>query len=171
MDIALVWAMAENRVIGKDGSLPWRLPAEMAHFKRVTMGHPVIMGRRTFTSMKRPLVGRTNIVLSRSGFPTPPGVHVVADFESALEVARMQGKRDGVNTAMVVGGADVYALALPRADILHVTLVHATPAGDTFFPEFDCALFVETNKRQFSADDGNPVAYSIYELRRRSPVV
>lgn len=168
MDIALVWAMAENRVIGKDGRLPWRLPAEMAHFKRVTMGHPVIMGRRTFTSMKKPLEGRTNIVLSRSGIEMPTGVHGVADFESALEVARAQAARDGMSAVMIVGGADIYALALPRADVLHVTVVHASPEGDTFFPAFDCAAFAEVSRQDFAADEKNKIGYTIYELRRKA---
>ena len=167
MDIALVWAMAENRVIGVDGRLPWRLPAEMAHFRRVTMGHPVIMGRRTFASMRKPLPGRTNIVLSRGGFPAPAGVQVVADFEAALASARTQCTRDGVDTVMVVGGADVYALALPRADVLHMTLVHAASVGDTCFPPFDCDLFVVESEQHCPTDAQHAVAYSIYRMRRK----
>lgn len=187
MQIALVWAMAENRVIGKDGRLPWRLPAEMAHFRRVTMGHPVIMGRRTFTSMKQPLAGRTNIVLSRSGLhDVPEGVHVVADFGAALAVARMHadafaelrttgslenqlpGNTSQENAqVMIVGGADVYALALPRADVLHMTLVHASPEGDTWFPEFDRNEFVEESTQRFAADERNGFDFTIYRLRRK----
>ena len=167
MDIALVWAMGENRVIGSDGRLPWRLPAEMAHFKRVTMGHPVIMGRRTFASMKRPLQGRTNIVLSRTGFGAPPGVQVVTDFAAALAIAREQCARDRVHKAMVVGGADIYALALPHADLLHVTVVHAAPEGDTWFPQFDCALFAELSRQDVAADERNAMSFSVYELRRK----
>ena len=167
MDIALVWAMAENRVIGTAGHLPWRLPAEMAHFRRVTMGHPVIMGRRTFASMKRPLPGRTNIVLTRAGIDVPAQVRVVADFEVALDVARAQCERDRVGQVMIVGGAEIYALALPRAQVLHMTVVHASPAGDTFFPPFDCASFAQVSNQRFAADDTNAFDFTIYELRRR----
>ena len=158
--------MAENRVIGNAGRLPWRLPGEMAHFRRVTMGHPVIMGRRTFASMKRPLSGRTNIVLSKSGIDVPPGVHVVADFDAALDIARAQCLHDRVDAVMIVGGAAVYAFALPRAQVLYMTIVHASPEGDTFFPPFDLGSFVEVSQERHAPDHDNSIGYTIHELRR-----
>ena len=112
MDISLIWAMAENRVIGRDNGLPWRLPKDMQFFMTATMGKPVIMGRRTFESMKAPLPGRTNIVMTREEGYQRAGIRVVANFAEALRVGRDQAEADEVAEIMVAGGAEVYRLAL-----------------------------------------------------------
>ena len=137
MHISLIWAMAENQVIGRANSLPWRLPDDMRHFMDTTMGKPVVMGRKTFVSMKAPLPGRTNIVLTRDTQYQHPGVKVLHDLDAALDLAESQCLIDGQDEIMVIGGADIYALALPRATRLHVTHVHAQVQGDVFFPEVD----------------------------------
>ena len=129
-EIVLVAAMGRNRVIGIDGRMPWRLPADLKHFKSVTMGHPIVMGRRTFESIGRPLPGRRNIVLSRSLASAPDGVEVYGSLEDALAGI-------GDEPAMIIGGGAVYEEALPRADRMELTLVDAAPDGDTFFPPHD----------------------------------
>ena len=129
MRISLIWAMAENGVIGRDNRLPWRLPVDMKHFMTTTMGKPVIMGRKTLESMKSPLPGRTNIVLTRDPLWQRDGVQVVGELSEALDLAEQQGLIDGVDETMIIGGAEIYALALPLAERLYVTRVHAEPAG------------------------------------------
>ncbi len=119
MRLALIWAMSRNRVIGAAGGLPWRLPDEMRHFQRTTLDKPVIMGRRTFATMAEPLPRRTNIVLTRSPGYSHPGVEVAHDLVEALAVASEICARDGAEEAVVIGGAEVYALALPNADRLY----------------------------------------------------
>ena len=164
--VALIWAMSENRVIGREGGLPWRLPDEMAHFRRTTMGHPVIMGRRTWTG--RALPGRTNIVVSRQGLAdVPPGVHVVASLEAALELANRQAIADGVDEVMVTGGAELYALALPLAGRLYMTVVHASVEGDVAFPAFDADDFVEVRRETHAADARHAHAFTVHVLDRR----
>ena len=142
MQLSMIWAMAENRVIGRNNSLPWRLPNDMRHFMQTTLGRPVIMGRKTFESMKAPLPGRTNIVLTQNPDWQRDGVQVVATLKEAIELAESQGLIDGVDEVMVIGGAQIYEMALPMADKLYVTLVHDEPQGDVFFPEFDLASWV-----------------------------
>ena len=141
MHISLVWAMAENRVIGRDNTLPWRLPDDMRHFMNTTMGKPVLMGRKTFESMKSALPGRTNIVMTRDPNWHREGVKVVADLDAGIELAESQGLIDGVDEIMIIGGAEIYALALPRATRLYLTQVHAEPKGDVFFPELDLSAW------------------------------
>ena len=133
MQLSLIWAMAENRVIGRNNSLPWRLPHDMRHFMKTTMGRPVIMGRKTFESMKSPLPGRTNIVLTQNAQWQRDGVQVVATLDEAIALAESQSLIDGVDEVMVIGGAQIYELALPLADRLYLTTVHAEPQGDVFF--------------------------------------
>ena len=115
MDLALIWAMAENGLIGAGGGLPWRLPDDMRHFMDTTMGKPVIMGRKTFESMKAALPGRANIVLTRDRTWRRDGAEVVGDLDAALALAEARAGAHGVDEVMVIGGADIYALALPRA--------------------------------------------------------
>ncbi|MGK7295677.1 MAG: dihydrofolate reductase [Candidatus Wenzhouxiangella sp. M2_3B_020] len=129
-EIVLVAAMGRNRVIGVDGRMPWHLPADLKHFKSVTMGHPIVMGRRTFESIGRPLPGRRNVVLSRSLDSAPDGVEVQASLDAAL------GGIDD-EAVMIIGGGAVYDEVLPRADRMELTLVDAAPEGDTFFPAYD----------------------------------
>jgi dihydrofolate reductase len=168
MDISLIWAMAENGVIGRGNSLPWRLPKDMQFFMTATMGKPVIMGRRTFESMKAPLPGRTNIVMTRGAGYDREGVRVVANFAEALKVARAQCEVDGRDEIMVAGGAEIYRLALAVATRLYVTTVHAEIEGDTWFPEVDWSLFEEVRAESFPADErhSHPFTISVFNRKR-----
>ena len=167
MRISLIWAMSRNRVIGRGNRLPWRLPKDTAFFRNITMGKPIIMGRRTFKSQRRPLPGRTNIVLTRSGF-AHDGVHTVSDLDAALEMAESQCLIDGADECFVTGGADIYALALPRADRLYETLIDADLEGDTFFPPYDRSQFTLVAKEDIDADENHAFAFSIRVLDRKT---
>jgi dihydrofolate reductase len=134
--------MAPGRVIGKDGTLPWRIPEDLKHFRRVTMGHAVVMGHRTHESIGRPLPGRRNLVLSRRRGLELPGCEVVPDLDTALERAR----EGGDEMPMVIGGASVYEEALPKATDLFITEVSIEVEGDTFFPQVDLAEFREVER-------------------------
>ncbi len=134
MKVALVAAVAENRVIGRDNSLPWRLPGDLPHFRRLTMGKTVVMGRRTFESIGHPLGGRDNIVLSRDRRFSPPGVYPAGSVADALAQAVRLGKAGGSDELLVIGGGAVYEAFLSRAQSLYLTLVHACPEGDCYFP-------------------------------------
>jgi dihydrofolate reductase len=162
MRLSLIWAMTRNRVIGRNNALPWRLPDEMRHFMRTTLGHCVIMGRRNFDAMGKPLPKRTNIVLSRDPSFVANGAIVVRTLDEAIERARDAGDDE----AMVVGGAEIYALALPKADRLYFTLVDTEMAGDTFFPLFDEAQWREVRREEHGADAQHPYAYTIRVLDR-----
>lgn len=164
--LALIWAMAENGVIGRDGDLPWRLPGEMKYFRALTLGKPVIVGRRTFETFPKPLPGRTNIVVSRSFQHDHPRVRVAADLDRAIAIGREVARASGVDEIMVAGGAELYALALPRAERLYMTLVHAEIEGDTRFPGFDRSEFVEKRHLRVPADVDNPHDYSLVMLER-----
>ncbi len=167
MAVALIWAMAKNRVIGRDGGLPWRLRDDMRHFMNTTMGQPVIMGRRTFESMPGPLPGRANIVLtSRADYPAQ-GILVASDFDAGLACAEKQCAEGGKHTAFVIGGARVYELALPVADQLFVTWVQAEVDGDTWFPEVDWRLWRETSSRNHAADAAHDHPFRIASYVRR----
>jgi dihydrofolate reductase len=158
---SLVVAMARNRVIGRDNALPWRLPAELAHFKRVTMGHPIIMGRRTYQSIGRPLPGRLNIVVSRDRGFVAPGCTVVDSLESAYEAA---GEADEVS---IIGGTSLFEAALPTADCIHLTEVDADVEGDTWFPELDRSHWDEKEIERHPPDDRHAYAFRILRLERR----
>jgi len=149
--IVLIAAIAENRVIGVDGEMPWHLPADLAHFKRKTMGNPVIMGRRTYESIEAqidgPLPGRTNIVLSRSSPDLPAAVQLVDSTDEALDAATAVCAADADATRIfVVGGASVYEQFLPTADRLILTEIHESYRGDTRFPAFSADDWVETDR-------------------------
>ncbi len=158
--------MAENRVIGRDNTLPWRLPDDMRHFMNTTMGKPVLMGRKTFESMKSALPGRTNIVMTRDPSWQREGVKVVADLEAGIELAECQGLIDGVDEIMVIGGAEIYALALPRATRLYLTRVHAEPEGDVFFPELELSAWEMIMQKKCYADDGHSCDYTFENYQR-----
>jgi len=158
---SLVVAMARNRVIGRDNQLPWRLPADLAYFKRVTMGHPVIMGRRTYESIGRPLPGRLNIVVSRSPQFSAPGCTVVP---SLAEAWRAAGDAEEV---CVIGGTSIFAEALPAADRIHLTEVEAEVPGDTWFPEFDRGEWTEREVERHAPDERHAYPFRIVVLERR----
>ena len=168
MQLSLIWAMAENRVIGRDNSLPWRLPNDMRHFMKTTMGRPVIMGRKTFESMKAPLPGRTNIVLTQNSQWRREGVQFVATLDEAIALAESQCVIDGVDEVMIIGGAQIYELALPIADRLYLTVVHAEPAGDVLFPHFDLDHWRVVAEERCEADERHSSAFTFQTLERAS---
>lgn len=149
MELVLVAAMARNRVIGSEGGMPWHLPADLQHFKAVTVGSPVIMGRRTFESIGRALPGRTNIVISRASPDLPEGVVPAGSLEAAIASA-------GAGRVMVIGGGQVYREALARADRLELTLIDASIPGDTVFPEWSANEWRLMKMRARPADASNP---------------
>lgn len=166
MRLALIWAMARNRVIGRHNALPWYLPEDLRYFKQVTMGKPIIMGRRTWESIGRPLPGRTNIVISRDPEFCAEGAKVVQSLEAAIALAEHVTVIDGGDEAIVMGGAQIYEMALPMADRLYMTQVHADVDGDVTFPEFELAAWHELGREDFSASGANPYDYSFVVLER-----
>lgn len=163
MKITLVVAVADNGVIGNKGGLPWRLSADLKHFKAATLGRAVVMGRRTFESIGRPLPERENIVVTRDRGYAPQGVSMAYSLEHALATAQSLA----FGEAMVIGGAQIYAEALPRADRILLTEVHAAPEGDTRFPDIDRAAWRETARQDHPAE-GEAPAYSFVTLERIS---
>ena len=166
MEIALIWAMADNRVIGRDNDLPWDLPLDMRHFIRTTKGKPVVMGRKTFESMIGPLPGRENIVMTRDASWQKDGAVVVADLDAALEHAEAHARAKGLEQVMVIGGADIYAMALPRAHRLYVTHVHAEIEGHVRFPEFDMSEWRQVSAERFEIDEQHAYPFTIAEYER-----
>lgn len=160
MIVSLVAAMAENRVIGRNGRLPWHLPDEIKHFKRLTVDHTVIMGRKTYEEVGRPLTNRRNVVISRNPDFRPSGVTVVPNLNEALALGATEAE------VFVIGGGEIYRLALPRADRLHLTVVHASIEGDTYFPPFDESAWVLEDEALHPADDRHAVAFTIRKYRR-----
>lgn len=163
MTVSIVVAVAENGVIGRNNALPWHLPDDLKYFKSVTIGKPVVMGRKTFESIGRPLPKRTNIVLTRREGWSADGVKVVHSLSQALELVRTlateapqeQGQDVIAPEVMIIGGADIFALALPMADRLYLTRVLGSPEGDTYFPPFDPADWSEVSSIPGQpADDG-----------------
>ena len=165
--VSLVVARALNGVIGRDGALPWRLKGDMALFKAVTLGKPVIMGRRTWDSLpKRPLPGRTNIVLSRDGRFEPTNAVRSERWDEALQIAREQAAEDGVDEVCVIGGEAVFALALPIARRIHLTEVEAEPEGDVRLPPLDEAGWREVRREAHAAGEGDDHAWTYRLLER-----
>jgi len=167
MKLALICAMADNGVIGNRNALPWRLPEDLRHFRRTTMGHSVIMGRKTFESIGRPLPGRSNIVVSRQPGYGADGAKVRNSLEAALELAETIAAIDGAEQAFVIGGAELYRLAMPQAERFHLTRIHADVAGDTRLEDFNEAEWEEISREDFTRDPENPYNYSICLLRKK----
>ncbi|MGB9670928.1 MAG: dihydrofolate reductase [Halothiobacillaceae bacterium] len=167
MRVTIIAAMDRQRLIGKGDGLPWRLPADLRHFKAMTLGKPIIMGRKTFESIGRPLPGRTTIVITRDTDYRPEGVIVAHTINDALEAAREVAGDAG--EAMVAGGANVYFQFLPRADRMILTLVHGNFEGDTWFPAYDRRDWGVIAEEHHPADDENSVPYSFITLQRRYP--
>ncbi|PHR25682.1 MAG: diacylglycerol kinase [Hoeflea sp.] len=166
--LVLVAAHAENGVIGRDGDMPWRLPSDLKHFKAVTLGTPVIMGRKTYLSIGRPLPGRANIVVSRSGF-TAEGVETVDSLDKALERARSYAQESGASQISVIGGGQIYALAIDRADELILTEVDAEIEGDTVFPAIDSSLWkkISLSDPVRTEKDSHSVRFAVWQRRDR----
>ena len=158
--IAFVVAAAENGIIGRNGQLPWRLPSDLRRFRKLTLGKPVVMGRKTYDSIGKPLDGRENIVVTRQAGFCPPEVHPARSVEQALALGQELAARRGVDEVMVIGGAEIYRVALPRAERIYLTLVHAEPEGDARFHALDPQQWRETAREpmpqgpndQFSAE-------------------
>jgi dihydrofolate reductase len=167
--IAMIAAVAENGVIGNGNAIPWRLPSDFAHFKRMTMGKPLIMGRRTFESIGRPLPGRTNIVVSRQRDFRPEGVVVVASLDAALERAQSIAEVDKASEIMIGGGGAIYTEAMPRADRLYISHVALSPAGDTHFPPITPEEWQETGKIDVPAKPEDTAAFRVRIYERRHP--
>ncbi|BAU91555.1 dihydrofolate reductase [Methylorubrum populi] len=157
--ISLVVALARNGVIGRDNDLAWRISSDLKRFKALTMGKPILMGRKTWDSIGRPLPGRRSLVLTRERGRTIPGADVVHDWDAALAAA-------GGAELMVVGGAEIYRLALPHADRLHLTEVDAAPEGDAYFPPFDRSAFRETFSEAHAAGERDEFAFRFVDLDR-----
>jgi dihydrofolate reductase len=158
--ISIIVAMAENRVIGRDNDLPWRLPADLQHFKAMTTGKPIVMGRRTWESLPGLLPQRLHIVLTRDADYVADGCRVVRSIEEALATA------GDVPEVMVIGGAKLYAQFLPFAQRIYMTLVHAEVEGDSLFPEYDQAEWKELERERHPADENNPYPYTFLTLGR-----
>jgi dihydrofolate reductase len=169
MDMELILAVAENDVIGRGNELPWHLPADLRHFKSLTLGKPVLMGRRTYESIGKALPGRTNIVLSRSKEFSPCDCLVVKTLEDAqMAACAAAGAAAGARSAlMVIGGAEIYRQCLPLARRIHLTLIHAhIEGGDTVFAGWRDAAWEESSRERHEADDKNAYAYSFITLER-----
>jgi dihydrofolate reductase len=163
MKVALVAAVDEDGIIGRAGELPWHLPADLARFRRLTTGHHLIVGRRTWESIGRPLPGRRMIVVSRGKPSLPEGVARATSLAAALDLARGAGETE----VMVAGGGEIYRAALPLADRLYLTRVHARVGGDTRFPALDPGEWRELSREDVAADDRNAHATTFVVLERR----
>jgi dihydrofolate reductase len=159
--VTIVVAVAANGVMGMDNQLPWRLPADLKHFKELTMGRPIVMGRKTYDSIGRPLPGRENIVVSRRPGLRIDGCVVVDSVEAAFAAAA-----DAAEIA-VIGGAEIFHLVLPRVDTIHLTRIHAEIAGDVYFPDLDAWRWEETAVAHHAADERHAYSFSFVELNRK----
>jgi dihydrofolate reductase len=160
MILTLIAALSENRVIGRDGDLPWRLPADLKRFKRITSGHTVIMGRKTFETLEAPLPDRRSIVVTRRTDFQPEGVEIAHDLDAALALA------EGEEEVFVLGGGEIYALALPRADRMELTIVHDEFDGDTFFPAFDESNWRLVNEERHEPDERHAHSFTFRTYER-----
>ncbi len=166
MLISAIAAVARNGVIGRNNQIPWRLPADLAYFKRVTTGHCILMGRNSFQSIGRPLPGRTNIVITRDPAFCAEEVLVAHSVEQALQMAREGGETE----AFIIGGGEIYRESLPLWDRLYLTEVDITPEGDVFFPPLNDGAWREVWREAHEPDAKNPYRYTFRVLERIRPV-
>ena len=169
MEIVLIAAVADNGVIGADGAIPWRLKTDLQRFKARTSGKPVVMGRKTFISLPRPLPGRTNIVMTRDADFRSPGAVVTTSLGDARAIATGDALRRFVTEIAVIGGADIYAQWMGSADRLEITEVHTTPSGDTRFAPIDKAVWEEVARVENPAGADDSAAFSFVTYKRRGP--
>ncbi|WP_242920474.1 dihydrofolate reductase [Pontibacter liquoris] len=160
--IAIVVAVAENNVIGKDNQLIWHLPADLKHFKQITMGHPMLMGRKTYESIGKPLPGRTTIIITTQPDYTAAGCLVAHSIEEALKTGRELDQQ-----LYLIGGAEIYKQALPHVDTIYLTRLHHTFEGDTYFPELKAEDWQVVSEENHTPDEKNKYSYSFVELRRK----
>lgn len=166
--VAIVVAMAKgSRVIGRDGDLPWRLPDDLKNFKALTLGKPIIMGRKTYDSIGKPLPGRANIVVTRNKDWNAEGVEVFRNMTDALSTARDIAARDGVDEVCIIGGAQIYGAALDATDVIHLTEVEGQVAGDTFFPALDSNDWVASERKAFPVNPKASHKAAYVKLERR----
>lgn len=167
MKLSLIVALSDNGAIGLGGQLPWRMSADLRRFKRLTMGHHVLMGRKTFESIGRPLPGRTMIVITRQAGYRAPGARVAGSLRRAIQLAEEDDE------AFVIGGSDIFRLALPSVDRMYITHVHTDAAGDVFFPHVDWDRWKRLREERFCADPRNEYDYSfcLYQRRRSGPEI
>jgi dihydrofolate reductase len=169
MEVVLIVAAADNGVIGSHGVIPWRLKSDQQRLKTMTMGKPVVMGRKTFVSLRRPLPGRTNIVVTRDANFRAPGAVVTTSFADARAVAIGDALRRFADEIAVIGGAEVYAQWMDYADRLEITEVHARPEGDTFFAAIDPAVWQQVARVRNPAGQDDSAGFSYVTYRRRKP--
>lgn len=160
--VSLILALSENRVIGKDNKLPWHLPDDFAYFKRTTLGHPIIMGRKSFESLGKPLPKRTNILVTRQNDYCPEGCVVAHSVEEAIKVAKAEDEE-----IYVIGGAEIVKKAFPVVEVLLLTEVHAEVEGDTYFPEYDKSEWEEKSREYHPADERHEFAFSFVRYERK----
>ena len=166
-ELVLVVARADNGVIGREGGLPWRLSRDLKRFRAITMGKPVIMGRKTHESIGRPLPGRDNIIITRNRKFTAPGCHVVGDFESAIAAAKRLAEQSGAKEICVIGGAEIYRLALDRAERIYLTEVHFKAEGDVVLEDFAPDRWREVSRERFEAEGDDSADFSLVVLERQ----
>jgi dihydrofolate reductase len=169
MEVVIIVAVAENGVIGAGGAIPWRLKSDMQRFKALTIGKPVVMGRKTFASIGRPLPRRTNIVVTRDADFRSPGALVTTSFADARAIARGDALRRSATEIAVIGGAEIYAQWMEYADRLEITEVHARPEGDTHFAAIDAAFWEEVARMRNPAGPDDSADFSYVTYRRRKP--
>jgi dihydrofolate reductase len=169
IEVVLIAAVAENGVIGRDNTMPWRLKSDLQRFRTLTVGKPIVMGRRTYQSLGRPLPQRTNIVVSRDRLFSAAGVIVANTVENALQVGRGEALRRGVHKVMVVGGSHIYAALMPLATELHITHVHLAPEGDTFFPAIDPDVWHEVERGEPAPGCADSARFTWITYRRAAP--
>lgn len=156
MILALIAGMDKNHLIGKNNQLPWRLPADLKHFKKLTIGHPIIMGRKTFESLGKPLPQRTNIVLTRDQNFSAEGCIVVHSPDEAIQ----QAKQHDTEIAFIIGGSNIFELMLPFVERMYLTFIHDSFEGDAFFPNLDWKMWKEVSRENHAPDEKNPYPYS-----------
>jgi dihydrofolate reductase len=167
MKIVLVAAVADNDVIGANGGMPWRLKSDLAHFRALTINKPVVMGRKTFESIGKPLKDRTNIVVTRDASRSAAGVVFVPSFAEAMAAARADAERRGTDEIMIIGGVDIFNASMPLADRLEVTHVHARPEGDVKFPPIDPAVWRQISAREHPAGPNDSASFTVAAYVRR----
>ena len=165
--IAMIAGVALNNVIGANGGIPWKIPSDMGFFKRTTMGKPIVMGRKQYETVGRPLPGRANIVVSRKPGYQPEGVIVVHSLEAGLAKAQEIAAADGASEVMVIGGGDIYAQAMPLADRLYISHVDLVPAGEIVFPRIDPTLWRVVDEPEVAASDKDSASFRVRVYERR----
>ena len=166
MKISLIIAVAENGVIGRNGALPWHVPSDLKTFRRITMGKPVVMGRKTYDLIGKPLPGRDNIVVTRDAGFSADGIDRAASVDDALDIARRKATERGVDEIMVIGGAEIFALTIPLANRIYLTRIHARPDGDVTFPEPDPRIWREVSRSPVTPDPRDDATATLLILER-----